>query len=107
SASGMAGLCKVLLQMRHGELVPSLHADPVNPNIDFDSTPLRVQTEVAPWPRRDGLPRRAGISSFGAGGANAHLVVEEYVPGPAPAAAPGPWLFPLSARTPESLRALA
>ncbi|WP_217143030.1 L-histidine N(alpha)-methyltransferase [Streptomyces sp. AC627_RSS907] len=107
SASGMAGLCKVLLQMRHGELVPSLHADPANPNIDFDSTPLRVQTEVAPWPRRDGLPRRAGISSFGAGGANAHLVVEEYVPGPAPAAAPGPWLFPLSARTPESLRALA
>ncbi|MFD8214464.1 SDR family NAD(P)-dependent oxidoreductase [Streptomyces sp. NPDC059697] len=107
SASGMAGLCKVLLQMRHGELVPSLHADPVNPNIDFDSTPLRVQTEVAPWPRRDGLPRRAGISSFGAGGANAHLVVEEYVPAPAPAAAPGPWLFPLSARTPESLRALA
>ncbi|MEV6613187.1 SDR family NAD(P)-dependent oxidoreductase [Streptomyces sp. NPDC051051] len=107
SASGMAGLCKVLLQMRHGELVPSLHADPVNPNIDFDSTPLRVQTEAAPWPRRDGLPRRAGISSFGAGGANAHLVVEEYVPGPAPAAAPGPWLFPLSARTPEGLRALA
>ncbi|MFF7240917.1 SDR family NAD(P)-dependent oxidoreductase [Streptomyces collinus] len=107
SASGMAGLCKVLLQMRHGELVPSLHADPVNPNIDFDSTPLRVQTETAPWPRRDGLPRRAGISSFGAGGANAHLVVEEYVPGPPPAAAPGPWLFPLSARTPEGLRALA
>ncbi|WP_432897931.1 L-histidine N(alpha)-methyltransferase [Micromonospora matsumotoense] len=107
SASGMAGLCKVLLQIRHGELVPSLHADPVNPNIDFASTPLRVQTEVAPWPRRGGQPRRAGISSFGAGGANAHLVVEEHLAGPSPAAAPRPRLFPLSARTPESLRLLA
>ncbi|MEU9041357.1 MULTISPECIES: SDR family NAD(P)-dependent oxidoreductase [unclassified Kitasatospora] len=111
SASGMAGLSKVLLQMQHGELVPSLHADPPNPNIDFDSTPLRVQRELAPWPRQDGRPRRAGISSFGAGGANAHLVVEEYVADPS-AARPsagqaGPWLFPLSARAPERLPVLA
>ncbi|MDJ0380479.1 SDR family NAD(P)-dependent oxidoreductase [Streptomyces sp. G-G2] len=107
SASGMAGLCKVLLQMRHGRLVPSLHADPLNPNIDFDSTPLRVQRDLAPWPRPDGAPRRAGLSSFGAGGANAHLVVEEYV---APATAgqgAGPYLFPLSTRVPERLPMLA
>ncbi|MGW3042847.1 SDR family NAD(P)-dependent oxidoreductase, partial [Kitasatospora sp. NPDC001159] len=111
SASGMAGLCKVLLQMEHGELVPSLHADPPNPNIDFDSTPLRVQRELTPWPRQGGRPRRAGISSFGAGGANAHLVVEEYVADRS-AAQPsdgqaGPWLFPLSARAPERLPVLA
>ncbi|GAA2710208.1 MULTISPECIES: SDR family NAD(P)-dependent oxidoreductase [Streptomyces] len=111
SASGMAGLCKVLLQMQHGELVPSLHADPLNPNIDFDSTPLRVQRELAPWPRPAGAPRRAGISSFGAGGANAHLVVEEHVEkhaGPAPHQEhTGPWLFPLSVRAPERLPVLA
>ncbi|WP_215451703.1 SDR family NAD(P)-dependent oxidoreductase [Streptomyces sp. ATCC 21386] len=111
SASGMAGLCKVLLQMRHGELVPSLHADPPNPNIDFDSTPLRVQRDLSPWPRTGDTPRRAGISSFGAGGANAHLVVEEYLARPSPRNEDedeaGPWLFPLSARTPERLTALA
>ncbi|MGX7829584.1 SDR family NAD(P)-dependent oxidoreductase [Actinokineospora sp. 24-640] len=103
SASGMAGLGKVLLQLRHGELVPSLHADPLNPNIDFESTPLRVQREPAPWPRRDGLPRRAGLSSFGAGGANAHLVIEEFVRAETPRTATGPWVFPVSAQTPERL----
>ncbi|MFD5410307.1 SDR family NAD(P)-dependent oxidoreductase [Streptomyces nojiriensis] len=107
SASGMAGLCKVLLQMRHGRLVPSLHADPLNPNIDFDSTPLHVQRDLAPWPRPDGAPRRAGLSSFGAGGANAHLVVEEYVAPPAAGQEPGPYLFPLSTRVPERLPVLA
>ncbi|MFF3744349.1 SDR family NAD(P)-dependent oxidoreductase [Streptomyces kronopolitis] len=107
SASGMAGLCKVLLQMRHGRLVPSLHADPLNPNIDFDSTPLHVQRDLAPWPRPDGAPRRAGLSSFGAGGANAHVVVEEYVAAPAAGQEPGPYLFPLSTRVPEQLPVLA
>ncbi|RKN71624.1 SDR family NAD(P)-dependent oxidoreductase [Streptomyces klenkii] len=116
SASGMAGLCKVLLQMQHGELVPSLHADPLNPNIDFDSTPLRVQRELAPWPRPGNAPRRAGLSSFGAGGANAHLVIEEHLEdravhttGPQPSSGDetGPWLFPLSARAPERLPVLA
>ncbi len=107
AASGMAGLCKVLLQMRHGSLVPSLHADPPNPNIDFDSTPLRVQGGLAPWPRPEGTPRRAGLSSFGAGGANAHLVLEEYVTPPAATQEPGPYLFPLSTRVPERLPVLA
>ena len=86
SAAGLAGLTKVLLQMRHGTLVPSLHADRDNPRIDFGSTPFRLQREVAHWPRNPGnspdepeMPRRAGISSFGAGGANAHIVVEEYM----------------------------
>ncbi|MEW2028951.1 SDR family NAD(P)-dependent oxidoreductase [Streptomyces roseifaciens] len=116
SASGMAGLCKVLLQMQHGELVPSLHADPLNPNIDFDSTPLRVQRELAPWPRSGNAPRRAGLSSFGAGGANAHLVIEEHLEDravhptgqqPPSGDETGPWIFPLSARAPERLPVLA
>ncbi|MWC28299.1 SDR family NAD(P)-dependent oxidoreductase [Paenibacillus sp. MMS18-CY102] len=84
SASGIAGLAKVLLQMKHGQLVPSLHADTPNPDIDFDRSPYKIQTSLGEWERPviDGKQqhRRAGISSFGAGGANAHLVVEEYWP---------------------------
>jgi len=86
SAAGMAGLTKVLLQMRHGQLVPSLHAQTLNPNIDFDQTPFVVQQSLTEWKRPmlalDGAmreyPRLAGLSSFGAGGANAHVIVEEY-----------------------------
>ena len=88
SAAGMAGLTKVLLQMKHRKLVPSLHSDTLNPNIDFSSTPFVVQRELADWQRprltvggsEREIPRIAGISSFGAGGANAHVVVEEYIP---------------------------
>jgi polyketide synthase PksN len=104
SAAGIAAMTKVLLQIKHAQLVPSLHAEPVNPNIDFSQSPFRVQTTLAPWPRRDGQPRRSGISSFGAGGANAHVVVEEYIDTRTvarPAAADH--LFVLSAR---SLRGL-
>ncbi|MEU7318205.1 amino acid adenylation domain-containing protein [Streptomyces sp. NPDC007083] len=104
SAAGIAALTKVLLQMRHGEFAPSLHAEELNPNIDFAATPFRVQREGAPWPRRlraDGTeaPRTAGVSSFGAGGTNAHLILQE--PPAAqqrPAAPAGPQLAVLSAR---------
>ncbi|MEX3525942.1 MAG: type I polyketide synthase [Burkholderia sp.] len=107
--AGIAGLTKLLLQMRHGQLAPSLHADTLNPRIDFSGTPFAVQRELAPWPRPAGHPRRAGVSSFGAGGANAHLLVEEYV---APLAAQradalSPALIVLSAANPDRLRAVA
>ncbi|MFC7544015.1 ketoacyl-synthetase C-terminal extension domain-containing protein [Siccirubricoccus deserti] len=105
AAAGIAGLTKVLLQLRHGMLAPSLHAVPPNPNIDFAVTPFAVQTRLAPWPRLAG-PRRAGLSSFGLGGANAHVVLEE---APAlPPAAPddgSPVLILVSARTEDRLRA--
>ncbi|GAA2614045.1 SDR family NAD(P)-dependent oxidoreductase [Streptomyces axinellae] len=79
SAAGMAGLTKVLLQLESGTLVPSLHSAEPSPRIDFPATPFTVQREVADWPGTagSGLPRRAGISAFGAGGAGAHVVVEE------------------------------
>lgn len=110
SAAGIAGLTKVLLQLKHRQLVPSLHAEPGNPEIDFASTPFRVQGTLQQWqrPRRsiDGvmteLPRIAGISSFGAGGANAHLIVQEY-DGPQHVHATGPAALVLSARTAEQL----
>lgn len=84
SAAGIAGVTKVLLQMKHCMLVPSLHSRKLNPNIDFIDSPFVVQQELEEWKRPviDGeeVPRRAGISSFGAGGANAHVVMEEYIP---------------------------
>ncbi|MFE3636183.1 amino acid adenylation domain-containing protein [Streptomyces sp. NPDC059168] len=114
SAAGIAAITKVLLQMRHGELAPSLHADRLNPNIDFTSTPFEVQRERAPWPRRVGAdgavrPRTAGVSSFGAGGTNAHIILQEHL-GPdaaAPAAPAGPQLAVLSARSADRLLAQA
>jgi|HubBroStandDraft_1064217.scaffolds.fasta_scaffold00052_8 polyketide synthase PksN len=104
AAAGIAALTKVVLQLQHGMLVPSLHAETLNPGLGLAGTPFTVQRERAPWRRLGDSPRRAGISSFGAGGANAHLVVEE---APAPPAAPparGPFVVPLSAATPEALR---
>ncbi|MCI3900370.1 SDR family NAD(P)-dependent oxidoreductase [Streptomyces spectabilis] len=96
SAAGIAGVTKVLLQMRHGELVPSLHASTLNPHLDFDGTPFAVQRDLAPWHG----PRVAGVSSFGAGGANAHVVLAAYEPEGAPAPSrTRPVVVPLSAAT--------
>lgn len=106
SAAGIAAVTKVLLQFKHGQLVPSLHAQPLNPNIDFADSPFYVQTELADWRRRAQQPRRAAVSSFGAGGSNAHLILEEYVGATTQAGAPaasGPELFVLSARNRAAL----
>ncbi|OMG71010.1 type I polyketide synthase, partial [Burkholderia ubonensis] len=117
SAAGIAGLTKVLLQMRHGQLAPSLHARTLNPNIAFEDTPFVVQQALAEWKRpvldldgeRREYPRIAGVSSFGAGGANAHVIVEEYRPSEdvPPYRLPDgqPALVVLSARNGERLRA--
>ncbi|MFL0800592.1 MAG: SDR family NAD(P)-dependent oxidoreductase [Agarilytica sp.] len=87
SAAGIAGLTKVLLQMKHRTLVPSLHCDPINEKIQFESTPFVVQKTISDWEKPlvevDGAdpmvyPRIAGLSSFGAGGSNAHMLVQEY-----------------------------
>ncbi|MFZ9747770.1 MAG: SDR family NAD(P)-dependent oxidoreductase, partial [Opitutaceae bacterium] len=105
-AAGVAGLTKVLLQLRHAEIAPSLHSRALNPNIPFERTRFRVPQAVTAWPAGV-APRTAGVSSFGAGGANAHLIVSEAPPrDPAPAAA-GPALIVLSARTADRLRAVA
>jgi acyl transferase domain-containing protein/enoyl-CoA hydratase/carnithine racemase/acyl carrier protein/NAD(P)-dependent dehydrogenase (short-subunit alcohol dehydrogenase family) len=83
SAAGIAGLTKVLLQMKHKKVVPSLHSEKLNQHIDFDTTPFIVNQELKEWHRPvingHAQPRIAGISSFGAGGSNAHLIVEEFV----------------------------
>ncbi|RDK86824.1 SDR family NAD(P)-dependent oxidoreductase, partial [Enterobacillus tribolii] len=112
SAAGIAGLTKVLLQMHHGKRVKSLHSEALNPHIDFSRTPFVVQQHNDDWPRPcvtiNGItreyPRIAGISSFGAGGANAHLIIEEYT-GAAGAETPAndAELIVLSARTQDAL----
>jgi acyl transferase domain-containing protein/enoyl-CoA hydratase/carnithine racemase/acyl carrier protein/cyclopropane fatty-acyl-phospholipid synthase-like methyltransferase len=108
SAAGIAGLTKVLLQMQHQQIVPSLHSAQLNPHIDFATGPFVVNQTLTPWaqPVIDGrtLPRIAGISSFGAGGSNAHLIVEEYPASVAEPMAGGKVLILLSARTAEQLR---
>ena len=107
SAAGIAGLTKVLLQMQHRQIVPSLHSAQLNPHIDFAKTPFIVNQTLRPWepPVVDGrtLPRIAGISSFGAGGSNAHVIVEEYQAPAQPAVNMEKGAILLSARTPEQL----
>jgi acyl transferase domain-containing protein/NAD(P)-dependent dehydrogenase (short-subunit alcohol dehydrogenase family) len=107
SAAGIAGLAKVVLQMQHGELAPTIHSAEPNPNIEFAQSPFYLQHNLSAWPAPDGHPRRALINSFGAGGVNACVVVEEYDQyGSAPRETPsaGPYLFTLSARNEDRLR---
>ncbi|EKE67233.1 SDR family NAD(P)-dependent oxidoreductase, partial [Oceanibaculum indicum] len=108
AASGMAQLTKVLLQLQHRELAPSIRPGAPNPKADFAGTPFVPQAALAPWraPVIDGVeqPRRATVSSFGAGGSNVHLVLEEALVQKMPAAeVPRRRLFPVSARTPAQL----
>ncbi|NUR63035.1 MAG: KR domain-containing protein, partial [Catenulispora sp.] len=109
AVAGIAGLTKAVLQLEHRRLVPSLHAERLNPAIDWARVPFRVQREAADWPEpAGGGPRRAGISAFGAGGTLGHVIVEEY---PAPTRvrppAAGPQLVLLSAADEARLREVA
>ncbi|MCY9078407.1 SDR family NAD(P)-dependent oxidoreductase [Bacillus inaquosorum] len=86
AAAGIAGLTKVLIQMKLKKLFPSIHAETLNPNIDFEASPFYVQRSLQDWEKPNlkesgkevSVPRRAGISSFGAGGTNVHVILEEY-----------------------------
>ncbi|WP_432103581.1 SDR family NAD(P)-dependent oxidoreductase [Streptomyces sp. bgisy091] len=109
SAAGIAAVTKAILQFRHRTLVPSLHAERLNPHLDLDGSPFRVQREVSAWELPAAGPDRriAGVSSFGAGGANAHVVLAEHqAPRPSDEAG-GPQLLVLSAKNQERLRELA
>ncbi|EJU12045.1 polyketide/non-ribosomal peptide synthetase, partial [Sphingomonas sp. LH128] len=80
TAAGAAGVIKVALAMRHAELPPVPHFGAANPECALDTGLFRVQATSAPWLRRDDRPRRAGVSSLGVGGTNAHIVMEEAPP---------------------------
>ncbi len=76
AAAGIASFIKAVLALEHKTLPPSFNFESPNPNIDFANSPFYVNTEPRPW-NTDRLPRRAGVSAFGNGGTNAHVIVEE------------------------------
>ncbi|XP_035677112.1 phthiocerol synthesis polyketide synthase type I PpsC-like [Branchiostoma floridae] len=78
SAAGLAGLIKVLLMMKYKQIVPNVHFDRPNPNIDFDHLRLYVPTEVLDWTLRGKDRRLACVNSFGFGGSNSHALVEQF-----------------------------
>ncbi|MGO9351827.1 MAG: type I polyketide synthase, partial [Mycobacterium sp.] len=119
SAAGIAGLIKVVLSLQHEALPQNLHFENPSPNIPWDSLPVRVVDKAIPW-HAEGRPRRAGTSSFGFSGTNAHVLIEEAPPqsevsaGDVEAEAPEQTtgdeplgVLPMSARSPEALVALA
>jgi acyl transferase domain-containing protein len=76
-AAGLAGLIKTALALDHGMIPPNLHFNQPNPKLNLADSPFYVVGSLQPWPRNPVAPRRAGISSFGVGGTNAHAILEE------------------------------
>ncbi len=111
AAAGVAGLIKTALALHHRAIPPSLHFSRPNPHVAYEDLPLRVQRDLDAWPDT-GRPRLAGVSGFGFGGTNAHLVLEEAPASvdvrPVPdGAEPEETLIPLSAQSPAALWDLA
>jgi len=79
AAAGIAGLIKTILALKHKQIPPSLHFEQPNPQIDFANSPFYVNTTLSEW-KSGIIPRRAGITSLGFGGTNAHVIVEEAPP---------------------------
>jgi acyl transferase domain-containing protein/thioesterase domain-containing protein/SAM-dependent methyltransferase len=105
TAAGIAGLLKLLLMLKHRRIPPLVGFRSANPRIDFDKTPFIVPTEARNWHGSD--PLRAAVSSFGFSGTNAHLLIEQAPVPPVRAAARGPLLFLVSARSEEARRVRA
>ncbi len=107
AAAGVTGLIKTVMAMQHRVLPPSINFDEPNPQIDFAGSPFFVNTDLTPW-KSDSGPLRASVSSFGVGGTNGHLILEE---APAVSTSSRPTrshqLLLLSARTPTALEASA
>ncbi|RKN35049.1 type I polyketide synthase, partial [Streptomyces hoynatensis] len=110
AASGVAGVIKMVMALRHGILPKTLHVDAPTSNVNWAAGAVELLTEQAAWPEVD-RPRRAGISSFGVSGTNAHVIVEQ-APEPTPAPEPeGPLLepavipWPVAGRSEEALEA--
>jgi acyl transferase domain-containing protein/SAM-dependent methyltransferase/acyl carrier protein len=110
AAAGIAGLIKTALAIERRTIPASLNFESPNPEIPLEQLNLRINTQTEPWPD-NGHPARAGINSFGFGGTNAHVVLQEAprADGQRVPTAPrdAPLILPLSARAPEALRALA
>ncbi len=81
AGAGAAGLLKAVMAIYHKVLPPTLNCEKPNPNINFNATPFYLLHEAREWERRGNTPRRAGVSAYGFGGTNFHIVLEEYIPG--------------------------
>jgi len=104
AAAGMAGLIKTCLCVREGQIPPTLHYAEPNPRIDFARSPFYVNSELRAWPQDDPR-RRAGVSAFGLGGTNVHLVLEAAPQQAQALAAPSTQLLVASARSEAALQA--
>ncbi|ABX06597.1 Beta-ketoacyl synthase [Herpetosiphon aurantiacus DSM 785] len=105
-ASGVTGLIKTTMALHHRQLPPNLDFETPSPDIDLANSPFYVNTQLRDWPADGAAPRRAGVNSFGLGGTNVHVVLEE-APAPAPVAPARPaQLLVLSAKTATALEAM-
>ncbi|KZN53059.1 hypothetical protein N474_22250 [Pseudoalteromonas luteoviolacea CPMOR-2] len=102
AAAGIAGVIKTVMALKNKQLPPTINFETANPMIDFENTPFYVNTEVKDWDDL-GKPRRAGISSFGIGGTNAHVILEE-APEPERDTADSKELIVLSAMSENTLQ---
>ncbi|MGM0619367.1 MAG: acyltransferase domain-containing protein, partial [Actinomycetota bacterium] len=111
AGAGSAGVLKTALAIHHGQLPPSLNFETPNPNVDWSVSPFTVNTELREWTVPAGQVRTAGVSAFGFGGTNFHMVLEEYRPGRivaeeaarphATSVAPAPATAPATVAAPE------
>ncbi|KAA1250899.1 acyltransferase domain-containing protein [Mycobacterium simiae] len=81
AASGACGLFKAIMALHHKTLPPTIKIDQPNPDLEFNSSPFYLSTQSKPWIAEEGMPRRASVSSFGFGGTNFHVTLEEYTDG--------------------------
>ncbi|MCR4441101.1 MAG: beta-ketoacyl synthase N-terminal-like domain-containing protein [Peptococcaceae bacterium] len=113
AAAGISQLAKAVLQLHYQELVPTINAEPLNPEINLKGTPFYLQKELQKWKRpvvkvngeRREFPRRAAVNSFGAGGSNVHIILEEYEKKGSKSPAVSPQVAVISAKTRERLQA--
>nr|BFD89960.1 hypothetical protein KitaXyl93_13200 [Kitasatospora sp. Xyl93] len=116
AAAGIAGIMKVVLALRHGQLPRTLHADTPSSHVDWSAGHVALLHRSVDWAPDGERPRRAGVSSFGVSGTNAHVIIEEpparpepgtVEAGPAPVLSGGPVAWPVGARDPRALAAQA
>lgn len=104
TASGVTGLIKVALCLKHKTLVPSVNISKPNTQLEAPHSPFYVNTELKPWQPLDARPRRGAVSSLGIGGTNAHAILEEAPEIAAAAESAVECLLPISAHDPKALR---
>lgn len=107
SAAGVAGFIKTCLMMHHGVIPPQPAIEELNPKLDLPSSPFKLSNIATPWTTKPGVPRRAAVSSFGFGGTNAHVVIQEPAKPVVTVAKQEPQLVLLSAPTPALLATTA